>query len=328
MQLYSGYFILSAELSKKCPKQHDHYQVLQAPLSQHNVCFCLTLCSTTSSPTIFFMMRSKNPRGRMLPSLTNVENLPRQIQYAGLRLLSSLTTCRAHVAGSVSPESSELSMACSTMSLAILNSESGGNSGRGALTWKLDRTAPVSKLMTLIFHGCSSNRRFSVKLAAAALEALYTPAKGPVAAMVPEREPWLMSRAPPSRVDCMRSGRNARVTLMIDQTLSSKRSRPFWMSISMTGIEYPAPALLTSESSDPPVSSLTSATHLRMESSDRVSRWSISRPDFLASLSLDRFRAVAMTRHPAAWNWRARCEPRPPSEQPVMRTVCFLDIVL
>ena len=64
-------------------------------------------------------------------------------------------------------------------------------------------------------------------------------------------------------------------------------------------------------------------TALEMDESETVSSWRVSMPDDWAWVSLDVLRAVAKTRQPALWKAMARAQPRPPSEQPVMRTVLF-----
>jgi len=119
----------------------------------------------------------------------------------------------------------------------------------------------------------------------------------------------------------MMRGRNALVVLMREKTFKSNKSRALVRSRSMSGIEYPAPALFNSVSSEPPVSFSTSETHFEIDSSERVSSWSVSIPAASTDFSFVRLRADAKTRHPALWKARARCEPRLPSEQPVMRTV-------
>ena len=64
-------------------------------------------------------------------------------------------------------------------------------------------------------------------------------------------------------------------------------------------------------------------TALEMDESETVSSWRVSMPDDWAWVSLDVLRAVAKTRQPALWKAMARAQPRPPSEQPVIRTVLF-----
>jgi hypothetical protein len=63
---------------------------------------------------------------------------------------------------------------------------------------------------------------------------------------------------------------------MSDQTFRSKRLRALLISMSEMGIEYPAPALLTSASRVPPVRDLMCETQAEMDSEDRVSSWIVS----------------------------------------------------
>ena len=59
-----------------------------------------------------------------------------------------------------------------------------------------------------------------------------------------------------------------------------------------------------------------------MEEGERTSRGTVSMPKGARAVSLEGLRAEANTRQlPVLWKAMARAEPRPPSEQPVMRTV-------
>lgn len=63
------------------------------------------------------------------------------------------------------------------------------------------------------------------------------------------------------------------------------------------------------------------ATLLAMDSFEVVSNCIVSIVAASTILSFERLRADAKTRHPDLWKARASCEPRLPSEQPVMRMV-------
>ena len=96
------------------------------------------------------------------------------------------------------------------------------------------------------------------------------------------------------------------------------------MERSDTGMLYPAPALLTRMSR--PDNLLTQAA---IDESDSTSSVSVSMPRDASCAILEGFRAVAYTCRPASWKAIARAAPRPPSEQPVIRTVRLeLDIFL
>ena len=62
-------------------------------------------------------------------------------------------------------------------------------------------------------------------------------------------------------------------------------------------------------------------TAAEREAVDETSSERVSMEVAFMALSLLVLRAEAKTRQPAAWKARARAEPRPPSEEPVMRTV-------
>ena len=88
------------------------------------------------------------------------------------------------------------------------------------------------------------------------------------------------------------------------------------MERSEAGMLYAAPALLTKMSRSD--SLLTQAA---IEESDWTSNVSVSMPRDATCVILEGFRAVAKTCRPASWKAIARAAPRPPSEQPVIRTV-------
>ena len=68
-------------------------------------------------------------------------------------------------------------------------------------------------------------------------------------------------------------------------------------------------------------------TQAAIEESDCTSSVSVSMPRDAICVILEGLRAVAYTCRPASWKAMARAAPRPPSEQPVMRTVrLVLDI--
>ena len=93
------------------------------------------------------------------------------------------------------------------------------------------------------------------------------------------------------------------------------------MSVSDKGMLEPAPLLLTSMSRLPPVRAATEETHAAVDGAERTSRGRVSMPRALKWAILDGLRAVARTRRPRLWKAWARASPRPPWEQPVMRTV-------
>jgi len=65
--------------------------------------------------------------------------------------------------------------------------------------------------------------------------------------------------------------------------------------------------------------------HVVIDSSEIVSIWNLSIPAASTALSLFVLRAEAKTRQPAEWKAGAKAEPSPPSEQPVIKTVRFVE---
>jgi hypothetical protein len=121
-------------------------------------------------------------------------------------------------------------------------------------------------------------------------------------------------------------GANACVTASRPHTFTSNSCLALTRSVSSSGMTNMLPALLTSTSRRPPVWAATAATHDAIDAGSVTSSGSTSmRPgparELASSAALDGSRSVASTWNPRRAKASARAAPRPPSLQPVMRTV-------